>query len=150
MEIVDFLTPERVVLDIKPRDKARLIGDAARLFGMLVPGLQAETVEQALMARERLGSTGLGGGFALPHARIEGLESHSGMFLRLARPIDFEAIDGKPVDLAFVLLQPSDSASAHVTALAAISRKFREGGLVAKLRKAETAGAAYGLLTNAS
>jgi PTS system nitrogen regulatory IIA component len=147
MEIADFLTPDRIVLDVKLRDKAQFISETARLFGKLVPAAQPVAVEIALHARERLGSTGLGAGFALPHARIEGLDAYAGLLLRLARPIDFDAIDGKPVDLAFVLLIPFDPSVAHVAALAAISRKFRDAGLVARLRKAATPAAVYELLT---
>ena len=86
------------LLDVRPRDKSQLIGEVARAFGRLVPGLTPEAVEAALLAREQLGSTGLGAGFALPHARIEGLGGYLGLFVRLAKPIDFDAIDGKPVD----------------------------------------------------
>lgn len=146
MEITDFLTPDRIVLDVRPRDKSQLIGEIARMFGRLVPGLKPEAVESALVAREQLGSTGLGVGFALPHARVEGLNSYLGLFVRLAKPVDFDSIDGKPVQLVFVLLIPTESTS-HVAALAAISRRFRDAALVAKLRKAETQAAAYGFLT---
>jgi PTS system nitrogen regulatory IIA component len=147
MDIADFLTPDRIALDLKPRDKTQFIAETARLFGSLVPAVQAASVETALRARERLGSTGLGGGFALPHARIEGLTDYAGLFLRLARPIDFDAIDGKPIDLAFVLLIPFETTTPHVAALAAISRKFRDAALVAKLRKTGTQTAAYEALT---
>lgn len=147
MEISEFLTPDRVLLDVRSRDKGQLIGEIARMFGRLVPALSPETIESALLAREQLGSTGLGAGFALPHARIEGLDAYVGLFVRLVRPIDFEAIDGKPVQLVFVLLIPFDSATSHVAALAAISRRFRDAALVAKLRKAETQAEAYGFLT---
>lgn len=112
-----------------------------------MPAVQAASVETALRARERLGSTGLGGGFALPHARIEGLADYAGLFLRLARPIDFDAIDGRPVNLAFVLLIPFETTTPHVAALAVISRKFRDAALVARLRKAGTPAAAYEALT---
>lgn len=148
MEISDFLTPDRVFLDLRPRDKNQLINEIARTFGRLVPGLAPETVQAALVAREQLGSTGLGAGFALPHARIEGLESYLGLFMRLAKPIDFDAIDGRPVWLVFVLLIPSETATAHVAALAAISRRFRDGDLAANLRRAKTNVEAYGVLTN--
>jgi PTS system nitrogen regulatory IIA component len=149
MEIADLLTPDRIVLDAKLRDKAQLISEAARLFGKLVPALQPVSVEETLNARERLGSTGLGAGFALPHARIEGLDTYAGLLLRLAKPIGFDAIDGKPIDLAFVLLIPFDPGTAHVAALAAISRRFRDAALVARLRKADTPASAYELLTAA-
>jgi PTS system nitrogen regulatory IIA component len=147
MDITDFLTPERVLLDMRVRDKGQLIGEIARNFARLVPALKPETVEFALLARERLGSTGLGAGFALPHARIEGLDAYLGLFVRLAKPVGFDAIDGKPVQLVFVLLIPSETAIPHVAALAAISRRFRDAALVAKLRKAETQAVAFGTLT---
>jgi PTS system nitrogen regulatory IIA component len=148
MEISDFLTPDRVLLDVRPRDKNQLINEIARSFGRLVPGLTPEAVQVALAAREQLGSTGLGAGFALPHARIEGLQSYVGLFVRLAKPIEFEAIDGKPVTLVFVLLIPSESMTPHVAALAAISRKFRDADLVTSLREAKTHVEAYRFLTN--
>jgi PTS system nitrogen regulatory IIA component len=147
MEITEFLTPDRVILDVRARDKTQLIGEVAREFGRLVPGMRPETVETALMAREQLGSTGLGAGFALPHARIEGLDAYLGLFARLTKPIEFDAIDGKPVQLVFVLLIPSETAISHVAALAAISRRFRDPARMASLRVAETQAAAYGVLT---
>jgi PTS system nitrogen regulatory IIA component len=148
MEISDFLTPDRVLLDVRARDKIQLINEIARALGRLVPGLAPETVQTALVAREQLGSTGLGAGFALPHARIEGLGTYVGLFVRLAKPIDFEAIDGKPVTLMFVLLIPFETTIPHVAALAAISRKFRDADLVTSLRKAKTQVEAYRFLTN--
>ena len=147
MDITDFLTQDRVILDARPRDKAQLIGEVARHFARLDPGLAPETIEVALRAREQLGSTGLGSGFALPHARIEGLDRYLGLFVRLAKPVDFEAIDGKPVRLVFVLLIPAESAVSHVAALAAISRRFRDAALVVELSAAKTPEAAYGLLS---
>ncbi len=146
MDIADFLTQDHVVLDIRPRDKTLLLAEAARLLERAAPALQRSAIEQALMSREQLGSTGLGAGFALPHARVEGLWDYLGLCLRLARPIEFDAIDGKPVDLVFVLLIPIAPAMPHVTALAAVSRKFRDATVLAKLRKAETQAAAYAVL----
>jgi nitrogen PTS system EIIA component len=147
MEITEFLTQDRTLLDVRARDKTHLIGEIAREFGRLVPGLKPEVVETALRAREQLGSTGLGAGFALPHARIEGLGVYAGMFLRLAKPIEFDAIDAKPVRLVFVLLIPAESAVSHVAALAAISRRFRDAAFVTDLSTAKTPDAAYGLLS---
>nr|WP_294518263.1 PTS sugar transporter subunit IIA [uncultured Rhodopila sp.] len=149
MDIADFLTPDRIVLDAKPRDKTQFIAETARLFGAAIPALQPASVETALRARERLGSTGLGGGFALPHARIEELHEYAGLFLRLAKPIDFDAIDGRAVDLAFVLLIPFETKTPHVAALAAISRKFRDPALAARLRTIGTPAAAFEALTAA-
>jgi len=146
MEIADFLTPERVVLDVRARDKPQLIAEIARQFTQNVPTLQAKAVETALLARETLGSTGLGEGFALPHARIEGLNSYLGLFMRLAKPIEFEAIDGKPVLLLFVLLIPAETAIPHVAALAQVSRRFRDPDLVTRLRRVALRNEAYELL----
>ncbi len=147
MDIKDFLTTDRVILDARPRDKAQLIGEVARAFARLVPALKPEAIVAALMAREQLGSTGLGAGFALPHARIEGLEAYLGLFVRLARPIEFDAIDGKPVSLVFVLLIPPESSVSHVAALAAISRRFRDASLTANLRQVKMPDQAYEFLT---
>lgn len=147
MDIGELLTAERVVLDLRVRDKAGLLREVARQFERTVPSLRADAVEAALLAREGLGSTGLGGGFALPHARVEGLRGFLGMFVRLARPTAFEAIDGKPVVLVFVLLTPSESSVPHVAALAAITRRFRDAALATKLRGAKTPVEAFGFLT---
>jgi PTS system nitrogen regulatory IIA component len=147
MEITDFLKPERVIFDVRSRDKAQLIAEIARNFGRLVPPLNPQAVETALLAREHLGSTGLGAGFALPHARIEGLNAYLGMFVRLSKPIDFGAIDDKPVHVVFALLIPSETTTPHVAALAAVSRRFRDAELMTQLRESETPAAAYGFLT---
>ncbi len=106
MDIADFLTPDRVTLNLRVRDKGHLITELTRLAASHAPAVSPATIEAALRARERLGSTGLGAGFALPHARIDGLKQFLGFLVRLARPIDFEAIDGGPVDLLFLLLIP--------------------------------------------
>ena len=148
MEISEILTPDRVILDVRSRDKQQLIAEIARQFGRVVPSVKPQAAEAALAAREQLGSTGLGSGFALPHARIEGLSSYLGMFLRLSKSVDFEAIDDKPVQLVFALLIPAETTTPHVAALAAITRRFRDPELAAQLRKAETPAAAYGYLTN--
>ena len=149
MDIVDFLTQDHIILDVRLRDKTLLLTEAARLLERAVPRLQRSVIEQALMDREQLGSTGLGAGFALPHARVDALQAYLGLCMRLARPIEFNAIDSKPVDLVFVLFIPTEPATPHVTALAAISRKFRDTTVLAKLRKVETQAAAYAVLTGA-
>jgi len=92
-----------------------------------------------LTSPEDLGSTGLGKGFALPHARIDGLPKFFGLFARLARAIDYDAIDGNPVDLVFLLLMPANAGNEHVAALAAVSRRFRDAEAASRLRKADAA-----------
>src|ERR1700742_1144244 len=103
MEIADLLTADRVALDIRARDKRALIADIAKLAAIHTQGIDAAAIERALQAREQLGSTGVGGGVALPHARLDGLAAFVGLYVRLARAIDFDAIDRKPVDSVFVL-----------------------------------------------
>ena len=115
MNLTDLLTDDLVLLDLRIRDKTQLLTEIARHFARVPPGLAPETVEAALLSRERLGSTGLGAGFALPHARLEALPKYLGCFVRLAKPIEFEAIDGKPVAMVFALLIPAELTS-HVAA----------------------------------
>jgi PTS system nitrogen regulatory IIA component len=146
MELTELIAPARVLLDLRARDKAQLIGDLARVAAGQTSTIPPTTIEAALLARERLGSTGLGAGFALPHARIEGLSQFLGFFIRLARPVEFDAIDGNPVDLLFLLLIPANAVD-HVGALAAVSRRFRDRGLANRLRKAPNQAAAHSLLT---
>ena len=146
MELSDFLQPPHVLLGLKTRDKAQLLSEISRRAGEALT-TDPQVIEAALAARERLGSTGLGSGFALPHARIPGIERFFGWFARLARPIDFQAIDDKPVDLVFLLLIPDAGGISHVGALAAISRRLRDVGVVEHRRKVHDPADAYALLT---
>lgn len=140
MDIADFIAPDRIVLDLRVRDKERLLQDLAKRLEPACDGIAAEAILAALRSREALGSTGLGRGFALPHARIEGLTRFVGLFARLARPIEYEAIDGAPVDLVFPLLMPANTGNQQVAALAAVSRRFRDVETVTRLRGADAAG----------
>jgi PTS system nitrogen regulatory IIA component len=148
MDIATFLTPDRIALDLRLRDKQQVLQDLARRAAGT--GLTPDTLP-ALLERERLGSTGLGKGFALPHARIDGLDHYFGLFVRLTRPIDYEAIDGEPVDLVFLLLMPGQEQSGNgastVGALAAVARRFRDPETVARLRRCQTPAAAHAILT---
>ena len=108
-------------------------------------GLDAPVVAERLTERERLGSTGFGGGIAIPHGKIEGLEHIVAVFARLAQPVEFEAVDGLPVDLVFCLLSPPDAGADHLKALAQVSRWLRDPGFVAKLRGAGSDDALYAL-----
>jgi PTS system nitrogen regulatory IIA component len=146
MEIADFIAADRIALDLRGRDKTQLLRDLASRAAASGAGVPAETILAALRSREDLGSTGLGRGFALPHARIEGLPKFFGLFARLARPIDYDAIDGDPVDLVFLLLMPANAGNEHVAALAAVSRRFRDQAAASMLRKAD-APSALALLT---
>ncbi|MES1199741.1 MAG: PTS sugar transporter subunit IIA [Pseudomonadota bacterium] len=145
MKIEDFLAPQNTVLDVKAADKARLIRDlGARAAAAL--SLDAETVTQALLKREDLGSTGVGAGVAIPHANIAGLSKPFGLFARLKKPLAFDAIDGEPVDLVFLLLQPANAKS-DLNALAAVARRLREPDRLERLRAATDDAHAYQILS---
>ncbi len=102
-------------------------------------GLGARTIEDAVMERERLGSTGVGEGVAIPHARLEGIESPVGGYMRLVHGVDFEAVDDRPCDLIFMLLAPKTAGADHLRALAQVSRAFRQSAVRDSLREAQTA-----------
>jgi PTS system nitrogen regulatory IIA component len=138
MRLSDLLAPDRVLLGVRARDKAALLDELARQAGTRL-GVEAPAILAALAARERLGSTGFGRGFALPHARVAGVARMFGLFARLARPIAFDAIDGAPVDLVFLLLIPPGSGNEHVAALAAVAREMRDETVVRQVRNAATA-----------
>lgn len=114
---------------------------AARNFG-----LDAGDVLDALSEREAAGSTGVGHGVAVPHARLEGLMRMRGVFVRLETPVEFEAVDDKPVDLLFALFAPKDAGADHLRALARVSRLLRQGELREQLRQARSADAIHALL----
>jgi PTS system nitrogen regulatory IIA component len=138
MNLADIISPEHVVCSARPNNKEQLLRDlASHAAGFL--NLDPKMIFDALHAREQLGSTGLGKGFALPHASIEALDRFFGMFVRLKRPIDFDAIDSLPVDLVFLLLSPAGAGDDRLALLAAISRKLRDQEFAARLRKAPDA-----------
>ncbi len=142
----DLLVPETVVESLVAKTRKALFGTLAELLAA-DRGLDAAQVAQALGDREKLGSTGFGGGVAIPHGRIAGLETVVGVFARLAQPIDFEAVDGLPVDLVFAMLSPADASADHLKALARVSRQLRDRAFVAKLRGAGSRDALYALWT---
>jgi nitrogen PTS system EIIA component len=109
-------------------------------------GIPARTIAAALSEREKIGSTGFGGGVAIPHSKIEGLERVFGFFARLSTPVDYQAVDGMPVDLVVLLLSPPDAGAHHLKALAGVSRMFRDRQILAKLRGARSKDAIYALL----
>jgi len=141
LEIADFLAPDRVITAIRVNDKAQLLAELARRAAGAI-GIPALSIRAALEARERLGSTGVGGGIAIPHAQIPGLDRFYGLFVRLYRPIEYEAIDTRPVDLVFLLLIPAN-AKEHLRALASISRRLRDQTIASELRHAKDARAIY-------
>ena len=135
MKIADFLSPSDVMIDVAAADKQKLLSVLARKAGSNLDVLPAHVLAE-LQKREELGSTGVGGGVALPHARFHQVGKPTGMLARLRKPIDFDAVDGEPVDLVFLLLLPEAPDGEQLGALALISRKLRKPEVTAALREA--------------
>lgn len=143
-ELSDILSPDAVQASLSVPNKKVLFQQLASIAGRIV-GIEPKQVVERLVERERLGSTGFGGGVAIPHGKVEGLERVVGVFARLAQPIDFSAIDDMPVDLVFLLLSPPEAGVEHLKALARVSRRLRDRNFVAKLRGAGSEDALYAL-----
>ena len=146
MKIADLIVPDRVIVPMHVSDKAQLLRELSRRTARLLP-IDPQAIVDALQAREVLGSTGIGHGIAVPHARMKGLQQMFGVFARLERPIDFDAIDGQPVDLVFLLLVPDRAGNEHLAALAAVARQLRDRKVAAQLRAVATRGELYDALT---
>jgi PTS system nitrogen regulatory IIA component len=146
MDIRKILEPDRVIIGLPATKKAELIEQLARRAAADT-GVGEVKIAAALEARERLGSTGVGQGIALPHAQIPGLRHPYSLFARMEQSVDFDAIDGQAVDLVFLLLTPVSSGSDQMAALAAASRMLRDQKIVSRLRTATTASAIYRSLT---
>jgi PTS system nitrogen regulatory IIA component len=146
MDLSKILKPEAVKVVSSASSKKRLlhaIGEVAES----AYGLDASRVVEALLERENLGPTGVGQGVALPHARLEGLDSVVGAFVRLEKPVDFNSVDRQPVDIAFALFAPEDAGVEHLKALALVSRTLRESAICAKLRANHETQTLYSILT---
>jgi PTS system nitrogen regulatory IIA component len=142
MHIKSFLSPADVAIDVPVHDKAGLLNElAARAAHVL--DLPADMLAAEISKRDELGSTGIGDGVSIPHARFREVRKPFGLLLRLARPIPFGAIDDKPVDLAFLLVLPAAAQPDQLNALAAVARKLREPGVLEDLRSASSADAVY-------
>jgi nitrogen PTS system EIIA component len=136
---------DRVIAALRVSDKAQLLRDLSQRAAKLL-AIDPQPILDPLVAREALGSTGVGQGIAVPHARIGGLHDFFGLFARLERPIDFTAIDERPVDLVFLLLIPDEAGNDHLAALACVSRRLRDRDAAAQLRTAKTAAELYEIL----
>lgn len=148
MDLTQLLKPAAVRVLGHATSKKRLFQDLAEI-AQAVYGLSATETIDALQERESLGPTGVGHGVALPHARLHGLEKVVGVFLRLEKPLDFDAVDRQPVDLVFALFAPKDSGVEHLKALALVSRTLREAATCAKLRANTDPAALHAVLTEA-
>ena len=146
MEIRDLLSPERIVANLKVTSKKQALQELSRRIAQLI-GQDERKIFELLLERERLGTTGVGDGIAIPHGKLKSLDRLYGLFARLERPVNFEAIDERPVDLIFLLLAPETDGADHLKALARISRLMRDKKVCDKLRGSDTPEALYALLT---
>jgi PTS system nitrogen regulatory IIA component len=147
MEIADLLIPRGIIAQLRVGNKKQALQEIGRR-GAAMTGIAERRIYDALADRERLGSTGIGRGIAIPHGKLAELTRLHGLFARLERPIPFEAIDDQPVDLMFVLLAPAGSGAEHLRALALVSRLLRDAAMCQKLRGTDNADALYALLTD--
>ena len=149
MDVSDLITPEAIVVNLHAGSKKQALQELAALASNLT-AVDEQLIFDTLVDRERLGSTGVGQGIALPHGRFEQVTEIFGLFGRLNKPVDFESVDEKPVDLIFVLLVPESAGANHLKALASVSRLLRIKTLCAKLRGARDPDAVYALLCGAA
>lgn len=143
-DLSDILHPSAVFAGLAVPNKKTLFQQLAGAAERLT-GAEPRLIVERLAERERLGSTGFGGGVAIPHGKLEGIDHVVGAFARLAAPIDFQAIDGMPVDLVFLLLSPPAAGVEHLKALSRVSRRLRDRNFVSKLRGAGSEDALYAL-----
>ena len=136
MELNEMVDRDHVIPSLRAQDKPQLLKALAQRAAVDT-GLNEARILSALQGREELGSTGLGGGIAIPHARISGLQHFYALFARLERPVDYAAIDNKPVDLVYFLLTPDTENSNHIAVLAAASRQLRDPAIVRAIRSSE-------------
>ena len=146
MEINDLISSDVVVANLKATSKKQVLQDLSRRASDST-GLHERAIFDVLMERERLGTTGVGNGIAIPHGKLPDLDRLYGYFARLEQPVDFQAIDERPVDLIFLLLAPESAGADHLKALAKISRVLRDGNICEKLRGTDTSDALYAILT---
>ncbi|RKZ35825.1 MAG: PTS IIA-like nitrogen-regulatory protein PtsN [Gammaproteobacteria bacterium] len=149
LTIADILSPERIRCGAEAGSKKRALEALSELIVIGAANTQPRTACDCLMARERLGSTGFGFGVAIPHGRVAGLEQAVGGFLQLSAPVDFDALDGQPVDLIFGLLVPEHSTDEHLQILSQLAEAFGDSGLLEELRATDSADTAFALLTQA-
>ena len=145
MEITEIVAPDAVLANLKVTSKKQVLQELAQRAAKL-SGLDERTIFDTLLERERLGTTGVGRGIAIPHGKLAELGQVMGVFARLVKPIDFDAIDDEPVDLLFLLLAPESAGAEHLKALARVSRLLRDQTVCNKIRGSEDGDAIFALL----
>ena len=149
MLISDLLSPERILCDVHSSSKKRLLETISEELARNSDELSKREIFESLCARERLGSTGLGKGVAIPHGRVKGTQHVEVSFIRLRKPLPFDAADGEPVDLLFALAVPEDCNEDHLKLLAQVAELFSDPDLLKELRQAENSGRLLQLLSHA-
>ena len=149
MEIADILTPQSIVPKLSATSKKQVLQELAKRAAT-VTGLKDRFIFDALLQRERLGTTGVGHGIDIPHGKLEGIDKLFGLFARLEKPVDFDAIDEQPVDLLFLLLAPEMAGADHLKALARVSRLLRNRTICDKIRGSNDGDALYALITESN
>ena len=146
MNLSNIISADAILPNLKVQSKKQLLQELSQHLGSDL-AIDQRIIFETLLTREKLGSTGLGQGIAIPHGRLPSITKVHGLFAKLAAPIEFDSVDGEPVDLVFVLLSPDHAGADHLTALARISRLLRAPATLAKLRGATTAEGLYAILT---
>jgi nitrogen PTS system EIIA component len=146
MLLSQLITPEAVIPSLKVNTKKHALQELSERAGA-ISGLPPREIFDALLQRERLGSTGIGEGIAIPHGKLAKASAIFGIFARLGRPVDFQAIDGVPVDLICLLIAPESAGADHLKALASAARLLRDPKITAKLRAARDVTGLYAVLT---
>jgi PTS system nitrogen regulatory IIA component len=149
MPRLEFLRPEAVAPALRANRKKQVLQEISAQAARLT-GLGEREVFETLLQRERLGSTGIGDGIAIPHGKLPHLDRLFGLMARLEKPIDFDAVDGEPVDIVFLLLAPAGAGADHLKALARVARVLREPGICERIRTARDANALYAVLSGAA
>jgi nitrogen PTS system EIIA component len=148
MKITEILSPELVLPDLRGRNKPEVLRELAACLSLKYRDLDADTLAAVLAERERLGSTAIGDGIAIPHGKIAGVNRILGVFGRHLKGVDFESLDGKPTHLFFLLVAPEDSTSLHLKALARVSRLFKDNSFRDQLIKARDGAEIYRLIVD--
>ena len=146
MQVSDLLTLDRIAGDVPAASKKRLLEKVSALIARGDSALSEGEVFESLLSRERLGSTGVGHGVAIPHGRMRDLDRTVGAFVRLADSVDYDAVDGEPVDLLFAMVVPEESTEEHLELLSTLAEMFSDSELLGRLRKAEAPDEMYVLL----
>ena len=146
MEAASLISPDNIIAKLTATSKKQILRELSRRAGT-VTGEPERAIFDVLMERERLGTTGIGNGIAIPHGKLQSLKEIHGLFARLEKPVDYQSIDEQPVDLIFLILAPESAGADHLKALARISRVLRNSNICTELRSTDTVGSLYSILT---